>query len=269
MDSTVATELKIVSLNMQHGRHIRPLDSFAQPAQLDSLPLSPPYILKNLRKIGKFLADQETDIILLQEVDRVSPITPRIDHLAHIASAVGFDYAAHGASGKISLGGMTLYSAGCGILSRFPILDSWSVQFDLCFPSRKGFVAATIALPSGDVTVVSAHLSPLDMINGNSKKIQIEKMSAALSGRRPLVLGGDMNSDTNGRGRESILTLAARLDLQTDASALEGRLASFPSYWPTRKFDWIFASSELEISEYQILSERVSDHLAISAMVTL
>lgn len=254
--------VKIVSLNIQHGWN----SDGPVPFRLRRAD-----ILTNLDKIAELLKLHAPDIVLLQEVDRVSPFIKKMDQLKYIARQVGYLHRAHGASSEMRLGERTLYAAGCGIMSRFPITATENIKFDQSFPTpRKGFLVATIAIDgTKELTVVSAHLPPIDILNLRSKRVQVERMVKVLQNRGPVVIGGDLNMSLSLLNRRNIGVLASRLKVETHSAVLDPRLATYPARDPRRKIDWIFASPELAISDYTVISERVSDHLAIGTTITI
>lgn len=253
--------LKIVSLNIQHGWNT----GFSRP-----LPISRQQILANLEKIGLLLKPHMPDIVLLQEVESMSPLTRHIDQLGHIARIIGCEHTAHAPSSELKFGKRVMYAAGCGIISRYPILETEGVKFDSSFPTpRKGFLVATVALSAGaKLTVVSTHLEPLELLNARRKHGQIDALVKALEHKRPIVLGGDFNSTTHG-GHTYIRTLASKLDLVTHEDAARSPLLhTYPSRKPRKRIDWIFTSRDLTMSDYRILEGHVSDHLAIGTTVS-
>jgi len=254
--------VKIVSLNIQHGWN----SNRTMP-----LPIRRHNVLMNLDKIADLLNRYTPDIVLLQEVDRISPFSSKIDQLRYIASRVGYLHHAHGASSEWRVGQRIVYAAGCGIMSRFPIVASENVKFDQSLPTlRKGFLVATLAIsPGKKLTVVSAHLPPFDILNIRSKRIQIERIAETLRGKSPVIIGGDLNMSLSILSRRNIRVLATRLNVRTHRAVLNSRLTTYPAHAPRRKIDWIFASPELSITDYTVLPERVSDHLAIGTTVAL
>lgn len=254
--------IKIVSLNIQHGWNSDP-----------PLPLliRQRAVLPNLNNIAALLEKHRPDIVLLQEVDRVSPLTQKVDQLKYLASRVGYNHRTHGTTSELRFGRRIVYAAGCGIMSRFPILSSENVKFNLSFPTpRKGFLVATLAIaPDKKLTVVSAHLSPMDVLSVRSRRAQIERMAEVLRDRGPIVIGGDLNTTFSGFDRKNIQILATRLNVRTHRAVIDRRLATYPARDPRRKIDWIFASPEIHMSEYAVLPERVSDHLAIGTTISL
>lgn len=255
-------QVKIVSLNIQHGWN----SDGAMPVIFRRADL-----MANLNKIADLLKQHKPDIVLLQEVDRISPITRRIDQLNYIAERVGYLHHAHGASSEMRLGKRIVYAAGCGIMSRFPITATENIKFDQSFlMPRKGFLVATLAI--GDLkklTVVSAHLPVIDILNIGSKRVQVERMVETLRDRGPVVIGGDLNMSLSLLNRKNIGVLASRLNVESRSAVVDSQSATYPAWDPRRKIDWIFASPELAISDYTVISERVSDHLAIGTTITV
>ncbi len=254
----------MISLNMQHGWNAR--------TALMPIPMPREKITENLDRIADLLRRHAPDVVLLQEVDRVSPLTKKIDQLDYIARRVGYLYRAHAPSAQMRVGGKVIYAAGCGIISRFPIKRTEHVRFDPCFPTpRKGFLVAEIAVaPETTVTVVSTHLVPFNLLNDGAKRAQIDRMTSTLERRTPIIVGGDFNSTLRGPSRKHIHTLARRLDLVTHPhSSRDRRLFTYPARRPTRKIDWVFTSRDMKITDYRILRDRVSDHLAVRTEVSL
>ncbi len=255
-------QVKIVSLNIQHGWN----SDGAMPVIFRKADL-----LTNLNKISDLLKEHQPDVVLLQEVDRISPLTRKIDQLQYIAERVGYLHHAHGVSSEMRVGNRIVYAAGCGIMSRFPITSSENIKFDLTFPSpRKGFLVATLQVEeSKKLTVVSAHLPVLDVLRVGSRRGQIQRMIETLRNRGPVVIGGDLNMSLSLINRENIRILATGLNMETHSSSIISDSATYPAWDPRRNIDWIFASRELTISDYKVLRERVSDHLAVRTTVTM
>ena len=253
--------IKVVSLNIQHGWNLdRPVP----------LPIRRDEVFANLNKIARLLNRYAPDIVLLQEVDRISPLTNGTDQLRYLASRVGYSHHAHGASSEWRIGKRIIYAAGCGILSRFPIVKTENVKFDQSWPTlRKGFLIATLAIaPGKELTVVSAHFPPIDILNVRSKRLQIEHMAKALRNKGPIIIGGDLNMSLSRMSRNNIGALARRLNVRTHRAVVDQRLATYPSRDPRRKIDWIFASPEIAMTDYMVFPDKVSDHRAIGTTLT-
>lgn len=255
----VQRRIKIISLNIQHGWNTR--------ASVPPVYLSEKRILKNLDNITDLIKKYDADVVLLQEVDRLSPLTKRIDQLSYIQARTGHEHGAYGASTELQRRGKIVYSAGCGIISRFPMTEVENVKFELSFPTpRKGFLSATLRVSDSQLTVVSVHL-PLEFPRQRSRELQIEKLTASLSGKRSIVIGGDLNGSMRSKHMKALMQ---RLDMTTHRfDERDTALHTYPSSKPLRRIDWILTSSDLGIADYCTFEDQVSDHRAVGTTVCL
>jgi len=250
-------DIRIISLNIQHGwntRHMAPPLRFSEDK-----------VVANLEKIVGLIAEYDADVVLLQEVDRTSPLTRKIDQLSYIQARTGHAYSAYGASSELRRRDKLVYSAGCGIISRYPMTDVENVKFELSFPTpRKGFLSATLSIsPTRILTVASVHLVPFNILKARSRHKQMRQLSGALAGKSPLVIGGDLNTSLKNPHMQSLMAnlgVAGHRIGHKDKS-----LHTFPSMRPQRRIDWILASEHLPVHDYRTFPHRVSDHRAIGA----
>src|SRR4051812_38043950 len=108
-------DVRIISLNIQHGWNAgHALPRVFMPEKK---------VIENLDNIVDLIGSYDADVILLQEVDRTSPLSRKIDQLSYIQSKIGHPYSAYGASSELKRREKLVYSAGCGIISRYPMTD--------------------------------------------------------------------------------------------------------------------------------------------------
>jgi endonuclease/exonuclease/phosphatase family metal-dependent hydrolase len=261
-------DVRIISLNIQHG--------WNAGHSLPRVYIPEKKVIENLDQITTLIKDYDADVILLQEVDQISPLTRRIDQLSYIQSKIGHQYSAYGASSELRRRDKLMYSAGCGIISRFPMSDVENVKFELSFPTpRKGFLSATLSIPQSrqaghpekKLTVVSVHLVSFDILKTRSRHVQIEQLTRTLSEKGPLVIGGDLNGSMRSSHMKSLMS---KLNVSTHNFGVPDRtLHTFPAIRPSRRIDWIFASPHVTMSDYRTFPHRVSDHLAVGTTVRL
>ncbi len=257
-------EIKIISLNIQHGWNL--------PHPLPPVFIRKRKMLENLDRIIVFLKKHDPDVILLQEVDRISPLTRKIDQLEYIRSEIGHTYSAFGGTSEISIRKQPLYSAGCAIISRFPLVDVQQVKFESTFPiPRKGFISARVRIAKDvDITVVCVHLAQLDVTKKKSRETQIKHMMRVLHGSKSMIIGGDLNISARSKGRVHIHALMKKFNVTTRShSEYDTTLNTYPAAMPRRRVDWILTSSDLTIKNYQTLTDRVSDHLAVGTTISV
>lgn len=253
-------DIRVVSLNIQHGwnSHVAPRVYLAEKK-----------IMKNLDSIVSLIRSYEADVVLLQEVDRTSPFSRKIDQLAYIQGKTGHRYSAFGASSEFHRKEELLYSAGCGIISQFPLSDIRNVKFEHTFPTpRKGFITASISpVPGISLTLASIHLVSFDILKRESRQFQIEHLAQTLSGNSSLVLGGDLNCSMKSKHMQALVSKLGVTSHRMDAH--EKSLHTYPAVRPSRRIDWILTSPHLRITDYQTFPHRVSDHRAVGMTISL
>jgi endonuclease/exonuclease/phosphatase family metal-dependent hydrolase len=96
------------------------------------------------------------------------------------------------------------------------------------------------------------------------RRRQVEHLVSAYRRRdRPLVVMGDFNCEWSER-RQSLDLLRRELRLRPVDSTAH---ATFPSWRPLVRLDWILISEELAFTGYRTLPDRLSDHLGVVAEV--
>ena len=238
----------MLSLNMAHGRK----DSFSQ------IFVSETQIRRNLAEIAEFLKRENADIVTLQEADSPSWWSGGFDHVELLARQAGYAWYTHAYHVDNSFG-----TYGTAVLSRYPILRGYQVDFDPTPPTtRKGFTLAEIDWNPGAengerqvIDVVSVHLD----FSRRSKRIeQIKDMKAVLGQRdNPTIVLGDFNS-TWAEGDREIQSLAGVKRLKTHRPQ-----ANYLYTYSEERFDWILISNEFEFCQYYAAAEILSDHLAV------
>lgn len=243
-----------MTLNLAHGRNLSLHQSLVRRAALDA----------NLAGIAAALRREAPDVVALQEADGPSAWSGNVDHVEAVRDLAGFGHAFRGEHGSFRVGGFRA-SYGTALLSREPLRETESVPFDQSWRDDKGFVRAVVDAPGfPDLEVVSVHL---DFLRPKIRRRQAARLIAELGQRRgPRVLMGDFNCGWSGTERCVLSSIANGLGLV--AWRPHERLASFPSFRPTTRIDWILASPGIRFRSYATSSARVSDHLGVVADIT-
>ncbi|MDT8419179.1 MAG: endonuclease/exonuclease/phosphatase family protein [Desulfuromonadales bacterium] len=253
--AAAATTLKVLSLNIAHGRGSVRNQLFVARRSFED----------NLARISQVLRHHRADIVALQEVDTISLWSGRFDHAEAIASQAGYPWKAHALHAS-----SRLFSFGTALLSHLPITSIQAQNFAPTPPTlRKGFVVGQVAwakpgAPAGETVMVDVVSVHLDFLSRPARDSQVEEMAEVLARRQnPLIVLGDFNSGWQEED-SPVQRLAKRLHLQ--AFQPEGRqLATHQNM----RIDWILISPQLEFKSHATLPDLVSDHLAIVAEVGL
>jgi len=250
--STAASGLKVMTLNMAHGRG----DSFHQLLQTTDTTLG------NLDAIAVMLNREQPDVIALQEADGPSFWSGNFNHLAYLAERSPYSWAVNGR--QVEGAGLAY---GTALLSSFELQQPQAITFDPSLAMiRKGFVVSTIDWPGQPelkVDIVSVHL---DFSSEFTRRQQARELIAVMRDRgRPMIVMGDLNTDWQHED-STVRLLAAELGLDAHSPDVQG-LETFPL--SGKRLDWILLSGELEFNSYRVVSDVLSDHRGVVAEVAL
>ncbi len=250
LDTVVQDALKVMTLNLAHGRKNAWHQAFLKRRQIEA----------HLNDVAEVICRERPDVIALQEADGPSIWSGRFDHVAHLAERAEMPCFVRGEHVR-----RLKLCYGTALLSRHPLEDSVVRTFapsPLTLP--KGFVVASLRWsgePQREVDVASVHL---DFSRRSVRRRQVEEIVRLMSGRdRPRVLMGDLNCEA-GRREGTIRELSSALSLKLYRSEATG-MDTFPLR--RKRFDWILISRELEFHHHATLPDVLSDHRAVVASV--
>ena len=210
--------------------------------------------LLDLEALADVIEDEEADIVALQEVSRGWVINGSADMLLWLSQRLDMPYI-YGPSME--------HFWGNAILSRFPVTD-WG-KVDL--PPRdltllRQFTWADFALGEGQhLRVIATHFHhPED--GGETRLLQAEALLSFWNAHPKTVVLADLNAEP-----DSLEITAFRRAGFADALEGVASRATFPSYEPAERIDYILASPDLRLSKPSIPRTRASDHLPVSATV--
>ena len=214
----------------------------------------------NLDRVAAHIRETHADIVLLQEVDRFTTRSNRVDQVARLAAATGM---------RSAFGRTLDYQGGeYGIA----ILSRWSVRSDTLIPLRvapaqqraggsyepRGVLYAVLARPGGDVHVFNTHIDASADDRYRLQEIEGVAAEAARvrSGARVLV-GGDLNATPESGVIAYILGDNWR-DAFAECGAGDG--LTYPANTPVKRIDYLLLSSGWHCREARVLETQASDH---------
>ena len=161
-----------------------------------------------------------------------------------------------------------LFSYGTGLLSRWSFTDTMQHTFQPSPPTfNKGFTLGQIAWQLNDqkepvlLDIVSVHL---DFSRKSIREQQTAELKKVLAERdHPAIILGDFNSDWFAK-EKVIRALTENGDFHVYKPVAQD-LGTYRSNY--RRLDWIIISRELEFKSLTILSDVLSDHLAVMAEI--
>lgn len=254
-----------------------------------------------LAEIGRVLRDQGADILLIQEVDRDSARTGRVDQLPSLLTAANAPCAVSAPYHRSAfvpspvpdfLGRVDMHLA---LISRYPLQAALRIQLPLMkeswirreFNLKRALLTAEVPIEGMDqpLAIAVTHLSAFSYGDGSMEE-QVRVLKSWMESRpanQPWVLSGDMNLLPPGDDPKRLGTDAAYYaDAQNPVELLlpqfqeifgENQLApesrtyiTFGAASPDRKIDYVFYGGPVELLEARVLSEEtdISDHLPIA-----
>jgi len=205
----------------------------------------------HLSKIAKSLA--QFDIVALQEVDSGSIRTNYIDQVAFLAQQSGFPKWYHQKNREFG----RLAAHSNGLLSKHKAVEV--IKHKL--PGRisgRGALQVNLGNKNYSLPVLSVHLS----LRSSVRRQQFAYISKLLLDQPYFVIMGDMNCQ-----RLEALTELSKNGLQVKSG--DDPKATFPRWDPKYHFDQIWVSENLSISNYQVMSFGVSDHLPVAIEIEI
>jgi len=208
----------------------------------------------DVERIAGVIRKQECDLVALQEVDRNTLRSQRVDQLAELGRLTGLQPY----FGKaIDYGGGEY---GLGILSRLPILESKLMQLPSGSNREKRIVIEVVVQPKTGPRFVFA-CTHLDHSSGENDRAQQIKELKKLFGGGPsqAILAGDFNCTSDNTELAPILAYWSDVDAEKMSPTI-------PVAMPNRKIDYIFLQRDCpwSVDSAQVLDEPVaSDHLPL------
>jgi endonuclease/exonuclease/phosphatase family metal-dependent hydrolase len=234
-------QLRVLSYNIHHGEGVdRKLD---------------------LPRIAELITSVEPDLVALQEVDRGTARTHKVDQPAELARLTGMN-AVFGGNIRFQGG-----DYGNAVLSRFPIRRYKNHLLPrLDNGEQRGVLEMEIEIPNGFGTLLFL-ATHLDHRAGDRERIASAKMINRLVTDRtscPAVLAGDLNDVPDSEALRAFESIWTRVN--------EKVLPTFPVDQPDRQIDFILFRPvrRWNVLEVRVLDEAVaSDHRAIFAVLGL
>ena len=222
--------------------------------------------IDNLARVAALVRAARADIVLLQEVDRRTRRSGGVDQLSVLARTTGLA-AAFGKTLDYDGG-----EYGIAILSRWPITAEAVTKLRVHPPQRRaggvyeprGAQRATIAAPTGTITVVNTHLdaSPED----HYRRQELRTVLTVGRDASSLLVGGDFNATP-----ESVVQIEARRGGLRDAwgECGSGDGLTYPANAPVKRIDYLYLTGPATCSVASVLESTASDHRPLLGVVRL
>lgn len=218
----------------------------------------------NLQRVADVVRDTRADIVLLQEVDRLTTRSGGEDHVARLEELTGY----HGAFGKTLdyQGGQY----GIALLSRHPIARDTLHHLPIDPPQARaggsyeprGAQYAVIPLGGDTLHVFNTHLdaSRDDAYRRQEARALLALAEPLLARGAAVMVGGDLNSLPE--SPVIAMLTAGSLDDPWPACG-SGSGFSYPDSLPIRRIDYLLLGPTLSCARAEVLGSGPSDHRGV------
>ncbi|MBU3021179.1 endonuclease/exonuclease/phosphatase family protein [Aestuariibacter sp. A3R04] len=211
------------------------------------------------RRIGRFLAEQRADIVLLQEMDTRAPDREIESDIRDICADKVFELVPSPALVEPS----GWY--GNALLTRFPVIAQHTLDVSQQGVQPRNIQTVELMTPQGPLTVINTHKG----LTKKERRSQFRKLheyiaSILATKPSPVILGGDFNE-------WQFFTRAFR---HLDKVMQQHKVgATFPSVLPLFSLDRFWTSPDIRLTRIKKLRNRqtkiLSDHLPVQADICL
>jgi len=215
----------------------------------------------NLARIAALVDSVRADIVLLQEVDRNTERSGRVDQPATLARLTGYG---------VAFGKSLDYQGGdygIAILSRWPITSDTTIHLPVEPPQQRSggsyeprvALRALLAAPGGPLAVVNTHLDPSGDDGWRRQEIRtVLGLVDSLRARGiPTLAGGDFNSVPESAVQRSVRDAELR-----DAWAACGRGdgLTYPADSAVKRIDYLYLTGSAACRDAVVITSSASDH---------
>ncbi len=222
----------------------------------------------NLSRVAEVVRDSRADFVLLQEVDRFTTRSGKVDQLAVLDSLTGYN----GAFGRTLdyQGGQY----GIAILSRWSITSDTLIHLPIDPPQQRaggsyeprGALRVVIKSSHGTVGVLNTHLDPSRDDHYRRQEIAtiLALFQSVAESTRLAFAGGDLNSEPGSAVLEAISS-AGLSDSWRECGKGDG--FSYPADKPVKRIDYLILPRTLRCASARVIDTQASDHRPVLFIV--
>jgi endonuclease/exonuclease/phosphatase family metal-dependent hydrolase len=212
-----------------------------------------------LDQIARELRAWDPDVVVLNEVDRGRGRSGGVAQARELGRLTGLT-PAYGPNRRYGGG-----TSGNAVLSRLPVLGSRNQAL----PFRagtipRGLLRVTVELAGRPVDVYATHF---ENTSAAARRAQAREVGRTVSrGRRPFVLGGDLNASPEGVALQ-VLDGFGLVDSWSVVGRGDG--LTVPAAAPRKRIDYLLSDDSMVPVRSEVLLSRVSDHRGVRTVFEL
>ncbi len=211
--------------------------------------------------VAEVIKQAKPDVVFLQEVDKNTTRSGKVDQLVKLAEKTNMPYTYYGRAIDYQGG-----QSGLGILSRYYLSDPQVFQLprvDLgdTYVSYRILMRANITVNEKKITVANTHLE----LTQENRDLQVPEINNILSvSNYPIIFGGDFNATPENKTMQTFFGYGFTKTCKTGCNTI-------PSSAPNREIDFIIYRPQVKfkVISHQVISTMASDHLPIVSVLEL
>lgn len=212
----------------------------------------------DINAIAAVINKGEPDVVFLQEVDRFTTRSGKVDQLAELSKKTKMLFTYFGKAQDYQGG-----EFGCAFLSRYDLTNPSTIFYPRVESQTNDriLIQATIRFNDQPITVACTHLGLYQEERDVQVPDIIKKLSASLY---PVIFGGDLNAVPE---NSTVTTLLNNGFVKTNRLTTN----TIPSDKPNRQLDYVMyrPADKFKVISHTVLPDKVSDHLAVVAVFEL
>ena len=241
--------MKLMSFNIQVGLNTQHYGHYLTRSWRHALPGTNMH--RTLDPIADLMA--QYDFVAVQEGDAGSLRTGFRNQIEYLARRAGFAHWGMAVTRNIH----PVARHCLGFLSRYQPFDVGHHALPSQIPGRRAMQVA-LGPEAGNLQLLLTHMS----LGRAAQLRQLDYLGGLVKPGNPAVLMGDLNCDSQLLRDHPALRKAGLLTPSASP-------ATFPSWKPARGIDHILVSEDIALHSLEALPHRLSDHLPLSAEISL
>lgn len=220
-------------------------------------------IQQGLNAIAQTIAPLAPDLLAIQEVGRRWKMGPEGDTTAELSELTGLPYSTYVPCiiERDAQGHEQQY--GHALLSRWPLTTLHLEPLPQNEDEPRALLHTSMAHPSGELIILSTHLSWLISDRPDQGQLLLERAKEAIAAKQRLIILGDLNEDD-----PSALWLESLKALMYDADHQLARL-TYPSSAPRLRLDYLLTNIKPWQDPRIIEDQTSSDHFPLTATLAM
>jgi endonuclease/exonuclease/phosphatase family metal-dependent hydrolase len=215
----------------------------------------------NLGAVAALVQEVKADVVLLQEVDRLTKRSGKVDQVKVLGDKTGFA-TAFGRSldfdgGQYGIAALARAGVEAHFTRSLPVSPVQTRSGGSYEP--RAALAVVARTPRGRLTAINTHLDASREEHYRLQEVEhlLETIRRTLQSGLPLVAGGDFNAEPGSEVHKRVLAAGLR-DAWMECGAGDG--LTYPADKPIKRIDYLFLTGSVRCTTARVIETTISDH---------